>query len=678
MVVIEASSTVLPTTKGKKSDAVTNMLHQYFASAPNPYNAALFIMSRCDDFHQSKPSSLTFTVMEEFSRWITPRETDYRHHLTHDIKQDAFNLVLQQRNNSLNKLVFNACQCATLLLLHDYFRCEHFVIPLVFQDKLSVAEEFLAGSVSHQKQLVSFLDSLLGKRNIRSEAENIIRKLDIPEVKKDKLYHKPLSKLVARLTKMYGLPPETCPNLNQKRNEGALQFLIHKRYFENTLGLESWREMVREAVGDNQELQLELVAAVNSCADVPEAFYWANVYGIPNKKRPYNVRMFEDQGFDYGYQQGAAALVTGEEPQDDSENWDSQIVYHKFPLPYNAIILVDTEKVFEWFIDYIKNVPMVGIDSEWKPYFGTKRNELALLQIAARDSVYILDVCSLGSKCQNLWHDLGVILFSNETIVKLGFGLVTDMNMMKISLPHLAVKSLSGAGYIDIVTLWKKLTTDHPYVFPFAADDSTSSESLTRLVHLCLGQPLDKSDQFSNWERRPLRESQVTYAALDAYCLLEVYDVLEKSALEQNIPFHEICNEIMTNVKSPHKVTKNAKRNIKREKLHKVSQQRVYTAEEEEDDESRWDDGGFSSESDAYSEEGIAVPASFLERKLESGVMIDRCLTRKSVPIRVDAVPEGVLNQVQKFYICENCGKCYWDGSHFERLLGGKLQNVVS
>lgn len=63
---------------------------------------------------------------------------------------------------------------------------------------------------------------------------------------------------------------------------------------------------------------------------------------------------------------------------------------------------------------------MVGIDSEWKPYFGTRRNELALIQIATRERVYILDVCNLGSECPKLWHDLGLILFASENIIKLG------------------------------------------------------------------------------------------------------------------------------------------------------------------------------------------------------------------------------------------------------------------
>jgi hypothetical protein len=46
---------------GKKSDGVTNMLHEHFASVPNPYATALQIMWSCGDVHQCKSSSLSYT-----------------------------------------------------------------------------------------------------------------------------------------------------------------------------------------------------------------------------------------------------------------------------------------------------------------------------------------------------------------------------------------------------------------------------------------------------------------------------------------------------------------------------------------------------------------------------------------------------------------------------------------
>lgn len=42
---------------------------------------------------------------------------------------------------------------------------------------------------------------------------------------------------------------------------------------------------------------------------------------------------------------------------------------------------------------------------------------------------------------------------------------------------------------------------------------------LSELVFLCLGMPLDKTYQISDWERRPLSEDQLTYAGSFFYTL---------------------------------------------------------------------------------------------------------------------------------------------------------------
>lgn len=62
------------------------------------------------------------------------------------------------------------------------------------------------------------------------------RKYKVPEVKWEKLCYKPWRKLIARLIKMYKLPTDVSPCLNKKRNEGALQFLLNKRFIDNSFG----------------------------------------------------------------------------------------------------------------------------------------------------------------------------------------------------------------------------------------------------------------------------------------------------------------------------------------------------------------------------------------------------------------------------------------------------------
>ena len=54
--------------------------------------------------------------------------------------------------------------------------------------------------------------------------------------------------------------------------------------------------------------------------------------------------------------------------------------------------------------------------------------------------------------------------------------------------------------------------------------DARQVLGLSSLVKRVLGKKLDKRQQLSNWEARPLSRMQVHYAALDAWCLLQLME----------------------------------------------------------------------------------------------------------------------------------------------------------
>jgi hypothetical protein len=73
---------------------------------------------------------------------------------------------------------------------------------------------------------------------------------------------------------------------------------------------------------------------------------------------------------------------------------------------------------------------------------------------------------------------------------------------------------------------------------------ATKPKEIRGLSALCLqflGRPLDKMEQCSVWDRRPLRPSQIRYAALDAYCLLQIFDHCVAWANELNIDAYNIA-----------------------------------------------------------------------------------------------------------------------------------------
>lgn len=553
----------------KKGDVVNKTLIEYFDSAPNPYLSTIRILVNTSDFkHIKKNSSLAFTVIEEYAEWIKSRKEIYEQFLVLDLKLATFQLIIKQNNMEFIKMVAStykfvehkeeflhiiqemirkkkykeAAQYAVILKLQESFSDpESLILPLILQNKLTVVEEFLTNCPRLQEALVLYLDNLIGPDNSMHNLLNeLIIKNKIPDVKMSITNTKPMGKLIARFVKLYNLPSELCTNLNKKRCEGVLQYLIHKRYKEYSLSTDSWREMVQDAVKNDETLQLTMIRMLLNTKDSSEALYWAKKFNVPREKWPWILLYEEEQNESENVNEGASTSKIN-----DWEDDNDLMNYYELKLSRDSIKIINNPYSFEEFLDKgLDGVSIVGIDSEWKPCFGTKQTELALIQIATKDNVYIIDVTTMGNKFTELWAKLALVLFENKNILKLGFGIAQDMTVIRSSLPALSKIKIYGQGYLDIVNLWKKLVEDYKFVFPHESDDQFTKKNLSKLVELCLGQKLNKSDQFSNWEQRPLRESQIIYAALDAYCLLEIYATLEIQCEHLEIPFDDACLEL--------------------------------------------------------------------------------------------------------------------------------------
>ena len=189
---------------------------------------------------------------------------------------------------------------------------------------------------------------------------------------------------------------------------------------------------------------------------------------------------------------------------------------------------------------------MIGIDGEWPPILGANSSaqKLTLLQIASCDSCYLIDVLKL--KDSKHWTTFTDKILNSKSILKIGFGFHNDLTLIRQSFP---IKTdFQPQKIFDLSKVFEFVLSEYRNII----DESAIAEArhkdlkgLSKCVFLLFGKPLDKSEQFSDWSRRPLREEQLKYAALDAFCLIEIFDELRKRFNDNNYDFEEFVEHFL-------------------------------------------------------------------------------------------------------------------------------------
>ena len=130
---------------------------------------------------------------------------------------------------------------------------------------------------------------------------------------------------------------------------------------------------------------------------------------------------------------------------------------------------------------------------------------VAVVQVAVSDQVWVLDALAAGP-------ETGALLqwaLACDDVALLGFAFSGDLAVLR---PLCGGGELCVSSLVDVQTLAMRPGEDMP--------------SLRRVCARTIGVQLDKTQQCSDWARRPLQQEQFMYAALDAHILLQVYEAL--------------------------------------------------------------------------------------------------------------------------------------------------------
>ncbi len=183
----------------------------------------------------------------------------------------------------------------------------------------------------------------------------------------------------------------------------------------------------------------------------------------------------------------------------------------KLPLyafPGN-IYVIDTVEAFYKIITKLQSFDRFGFDTETRPSFRKGRNnKVALLQLSTKDEAFLFRLNKIG-----LPEDLKDIL-ADTNVKKIGVAIHDDIKALR------KLNEFDPNGFIEL----------QHYVKDFGIENF----GLKKLAGIVLNIRISKSKQLSNWENQRLSDSQLRYAATDAWAPYMIYNKLNNSNKEKS------------------------------------------------------------------------------------------------------------------------------------------------
>uniref|UniRef100_A0A3Q2PD95 Exonuclease 3'-5' domain containing 3 n=1 Tax=Fundulus heteroclitus TaxID=8078 RepID=A0A3Q2PD95_FUNHE len=485
-----------------------------FSKLAEPHEALLTILESCPGKQKGRSHTLGYHILMDFQAWIKEHPqvslSSFSVHKVVGLQRRALDLLTDTQPTFVECLIdiyklrsldpsilrlhivkLQALNCykeaVTLSInfgLQTELKAEEMLVPLVLQDKLPLAESFVKGHSHLQQQLVMLLDSCCMRPLNQNE-------FDTPGLNAG--------------FDLISLIHTFCLIVRCHVIVGVLVCAVYVQY----------------VVADDLQLQVHLVEMLAKHCGLQKASQWSLRYNIPKNRLPPGVWETQ-QSLPPDLQQICLNDITHEEwvpPQSHCQR------FYQVPLTKDKVHFVDTaETLHRCRSILLKEGVVVGVDMEWQPTFGrVAAQKVALIQLAVLDQVFLLDLCA-GGFCEQ--PDLvGFIrtLFSERNILKLGYSMSGDLKCLTATWPELSEEPLKTEGLLDLLKVHQKIqcgrinqVQDGPR--EVLVCENSAEKGLSLLVQQVLGKPLDKTEQMSNWERRPLRISQIRYAG-KALCI---------------------------------------------------------------------------------------------------------------------------------------------------------------
>lgn len=167
----------------------------------------------------------------------------------------------------------------------------------------------------------------------------------------------------------------------------------------------------------------------------------------------------------------------------------------------------------------LRTAPVVGFDTETRPSFKRgERHRVALLQLSTDSDAFLFRLHKTGipAPLKQFLED--------KDVIKVGLSTTDDFHQLA------GVGELHPAGFVELQQMVKQF--------------QITDMSLQKIYAIIFGHKISKNQQLTNWEAPQLTEAQQSYAAIDAWACLRIYQCLSAGDFTpQTSPYyHELDN----------------------------------------------------------------------------------------------------------------------------------------
>lgn len=165
------------------------------------------------------------------------------------------------------------------------------------------------------------------------------------------------------------------------------------------------------------------------------------------------------------------------------------------------IHVIDHLKQVPEAVEFLSTHPALGFDTETKPAFKRGQvHKVALMQLATEKECFLFRLNQIG------YPDKLEAIIVDPTIRKIGLSLRDDFAAIRKR------SGLSPENFLDLQS----------YVDKFGIEVN----SLQKIYALLFDKKISKNQRLSNWEAPNLTAAQQSYAAIDAWACLRIYNYL--------------------------------------------------------------------------------------------------------------------------------------------------------